>query len=357
MREAIDLRAVSARNLVLVSKPEDIAAEKEIVTQAHAAVARNMDKLRKLASAPGVSEEARSQIDAIDKIEQQYAPVAMAIVDLALQGKKDEAIQKMNVECRPLLAKLVKATEDYANATDARSADLLALDDLEFGRQRSYLITRNLTRALGAEPAALCSAVGKVADGDLTTQLEVRSGDTISVMAAVARMQASLVHVVATVRTGSEGVSSASAEIASGNNDLSARTEQQASALEETAASMEELSSTVTQNADNARQANQLAQSASSVAVKGGETMTEVVSSIRRVTDIMGEISAASTEQSQGVAQVGEAVTQLDQATQQNAALVEEMAAAASSLKTQAQELVRAVSVFNLGSQGTLLLG
>ena len=56
--------------------------------------------------------------------------------------------------------------------------------------------------------------------------------------------------------------------------------------------------------------------------------MTEVVTAIRRVTDIMGEISAASSEQSAGVGQVGEAVTQMDQATQQNAALVEEMPAA-----------------------------
>ena len=81
---------------------------------------------------------------------------------------------------------------------------------------------------------------------------------------------------------------------------------------------------------------------------QAGITMDEVVSSIRRVTDIMGEISAASSEQSAGVAQVGEAVTQMDQATQQNAALVEEMAAAASSLRTQAQELVGTVAVFKL---------
>jgi methyl-accepting chemotaxis protein-1 (serine sensor receptor) len=86
---------------------------------------------------------------------------------------------------------------------------------------------------------------------------------------------------------------------------------------------------------------------------KAGETMTEVVNSIRRVTDIMGEISAASTEQSSGVAQVGEAVTQMDRATQQNAALVEEMAAAASSLKTQAQELVNVVAVFKLDGRAS----
>ena len=81
---------------------------------------------------------------------------------------------------------------------------------------------------------------------------------------------------------------------------------------------------------------------------QAGRTMNEVVASIRRVTDIMGEISAASTEQSQGVTQVGEAVQQMDQVTQQNAALVEQMAAAASSLRSQSQELVATVSVFRV---------
>ena len=83
---------------------------------------------------------------------------------------------------------------------------------------------------------------------------------------------------------------------------------------------------------------------------QAGATMTEVVSSIKRVTDIMGEISAASTEQSAGVAQVGEAVSQMDRATQQNASLVEQSAAAAESLKAQAQALVQAVAVFKLGA-------
>ncbi len=81
---------------------------------------------------------------------------------------------------------------------------------------------------------------------------------------------------------------------------------------------------------------------------RAGATMTEVVASIRRATDLMGEISASSAEQSQGVDQIAEAITHVDQATQQNAALVEQMAAAASSLSTQAAELVRAVEVFQL---------
>lgn len=81
---------------------------------------------------------------------------------------------------------------------------------------------------------------------------------------------------------------------------------------------------------------------------QAGSTMTEIVGSIKHVTDLMGEISAASNEQSLGVSQVGE-VTQMDQVTQQNAALVEEMAAATSGLQSQAQDLVQVVAVFSLG--------
>ncbi|NMM14709.1 MAG: methyl-accepting chemotaxis protein [Rhodoferax sp.] len=308
-------------------------------------------------------------------------------------------------------------------------------------------LVRGISRQLGGEPGEAAELARSVAAGDLTSRIDLKAGDTTSMMAQLSAMQKSLSEVVSSVRQGSDGVATASAEIAQGNNDLSARTESQASALEETAASMEQLSATVKQNADSARQANQLAMNASTVAIKGGEvvaqvvgtmkdindsskrisdiisvidgiafqtnilalnaaveaarageqgrgfavvasevrslagrsaeaakeikslinasvarveqgtalvdqagtTMTEVVSSIKRVTDLMGEISAASNEQAAGVSQVGEAVQQMDQVTQQNAALVEEMAAAASSLKSQAEDLVGTVAVFKLG--------
>jgi len=81
---------------------------------------------------------------------------------------------------------------------------------------------------------------------------------------------------------------------------------------------------------------------------QAGSTMNEVVTSIKRVSDIVGEISAASAEQSSGVQQAGEAVGQMDRATQQNSALVEQSAAAAENLKQQATSLVEAVGVFKL---------
>jgi methyl-accepting chemotaxis protein len=307
-------------------------------------------------------------------------------------------------------------------------------------------ITRGILGELGTEPRTAASLVTAVAQGDLSVRIDLKPGDTTSLLAKLSDMQGSLAAVVTHVRQNSESVATASAQIAQGNQDLSGRTEEQASALQQTAATMEQLGTTVRNNADSARQANQLAQGASVVAAQGGEvvgkvvttmqgisdssrkigdiigvidgiafqtnilalnaaveaarageqgrgfavvasevrslaqrsaeaakeiktligrsveqvdqgtalvdqagkTMGEIVGSIQRVSDIVAEITTASAEQSNGVQQVGEAVSQMDQATQQNAALVEESAAAAESLKSQAQQLVKAVAVFKL---------
>ena len=82
---------------------------------------------------------------------------------------------------------------------------------------------------------------------------------------------------------------------------------------------------------------------------QAGESMQEIVASVRRVTDLIGEISASSTEQRDGISQVNQAVSNLDQMTQQNAALVEESSAAAMAMSEQAQRLSDVVSVFNVG--------
>ncbi|WP_035384506.1 methyl-accepting chemotaxis protein, partial [Ferriphaselus sp. R-1] len=85
---------------------------------------------------------------------------------------------------------------------------------------------------------------------------------------------------------------------------------------------------------------------------QAGKTMEEVVTAVKRVTDIMAEISAASAEQSAGIEQVNRAISQMDDVTQQNAALVEEAAAAAESMEEQAQQLASMMSTFRLAGGG-----
>ncbi|HEX2603531.1 MAG TPA: methyl-accepting chemotaxis protein [Oxalicibacterium sp.] len=84
---------------------------------------------------------------------------------------------------------------------------------------------------------------------------------------------------------------------------------------------------------------------------QAGATMSEIVASVRQVTDIMGEITAASREQSAGIEQVNQAIAQMDEVTQQNAALVEQAAAASQSLQDQAHNLSEVVSVFKLDAE------
>jgi methyl-accepting chemotaxis protein len=81
---------------------------------------------------------------------------------------------------------------------------------------------------------------------------------------------------------------------------------------------------------------------------QAGRTMQEIVTSVKKVTDIIADISAASQEQSSGIEQVNNAITQMDEGTQQNAALVEQASAAARSLEQQSEQLVQTVAVFRL---------
>ncbi len=113
------------------------------------------------------------------------------------------------------------------------------------------------------------------------------------------------------------------------------------SLAQRSAEAAKEIKGLITASVERVRQGSELADQA-------GETMTEVVDSIRRVTEVVSEISVASREQSAGVGQVGDAVTQMDQVTQQNAALVQQSAAAADALRAQADRLVAAVAVFRL---------
>jgi methyl-accepting chemotaxis protein len=158
----------------------------------------------------------------------------------------------------------------------------------------AYQLGRNISIPL----RRAVTLAGRVAQGDLTAEVKVRTGDEAGeLMAALKTMNASLVSIVSQVRAGTTTIETAAHEISAGNQDLSQRTEEQAGALEETASSMEELTSTVNQNADNARQAKQLAASAADTALRGGEVVSEVVTTMasineasRKISDIIGVI-------------------------------------------------------------------
>jgi methyl-accepting chemotaxis protein len=307
------------------------------------------------------------------------------------------------------------------------------------------VIQRTVRRDLGGDPADARANLQRIAEGDLSAQLPLRTGDH-SLMAVMAQMQLALREMVGQIRGSTDSISTASAEIATGNGDLAQRTEETSASPQEAASSMQQLTGTVQSSSASARQADELASSAAQVAVRGsgvvsdvvntmgeihagstrisqiigvidgiafqtnilalnaaveaaragaqgrgfavvatevrslaqrsaqaakeikslieasvekvdsgtrlvsdaGATMQEIVSSVQRVSQIIGDIAAAADSQSEGIGQMNGSVAQLDRMTQQNAALVEQAAAAAESLKDQALNLSGVVGRFRL---------
>lgn len=152
-------------------------------------------------------------------------------------------------------------------------------------------IIRNVLGDLGGDPRQARDAVKDIAEGDLTTPLNVRSGDDRSLLAAIEGMRAHLAESMTDIRHASTTITVGVGQIHNGNQDLAARTEQQAASIGETASSMEELTQTVRQNADNARQASGLAGEARTTAAEGGEMMDQVVSTMQGITDSSRQVT------------------------------------------------------------------
>jgi methyl-accepting chemotaxis protein len=271
------------------------------------------DEAARLLRALSVMQENLGRI--VGKVRQGSESVATASSEIA-QGNQD----------------LSARTESQASALEETAASMEEL---------SSTVKQNADNARQANQLALSASTVAVKGGEVVAQVvdtmkgindsSKKISDIISVIDGIA-FQTNILALNAAVeaaRAGEQG--RGFAVVASEVRSLAGRS----------ADAAKEIKTLINDSVERVEQGTTLVDQA-------GVTMTEVVSSIRRVTDIMGEISAASSEQSAGVAQVGEAVTQMDQATQQNAALVEEMAAAASSLRTQAQELVGTVAVFKL---------
>ncbi|MYM82036.1 chemotaxis protein [Duganella sp. FT50W] len=455
-REALAQTGLAARNGYIFEDNAQAAKELNIVDEQKALYLAALDKM-----SPAYANDP------------QFAKVKEGLLAMANELKRPRQYREAGKmadyghflvnECSPLRRRIVQdmavlvaaeqkesdkastTVEGYASSAK-QMVMVLAAAAFVLSLLIAGLIKRLLLKQLGGEPAYAVEIAGRIAQGDLSINVEVVPSDKESLLFAIKGMRDSLTGIVSEVRHGTESITTASNEIAVGNADLSQRTEQQAQSLERVATAMEELTSTVKQNASNAQQANQLTQSASQVSQQGGEvmrqvtetmesindsskkivdiisvidgiafqtnilalnaaveaarageqgrgfavvasevrvlaqrsaqaakeikvliddsvskvsagsdlvekagaTMHEVVSSVRRVTEIMAEITHASDEQSVGIQEASHAIGQMDGMTQQNTALVEEASAAAHELKDQASHLTEIVGQFKL---------
>jgi len=231
--------------------------------------------------------------------------------DINTAGDRDGATAVVKNEYVPAVASYIAAIGDFVKLQEKKVADA----ETDAASARSGLMWLGAIGALlivgvgmviawvlvGSIVTPLAAAVKvaeAVATGDLRSRIEPSgNNETGQLLAALKRMNESLVQIVGQVRNSSDSITTGSAEIANGNADLSQRTEEQAANLEQTAASMEQLTATVKQNAETARTANQLATSASGVAAQGGKvvgqvvaTMEQITAASRKIADIIGTI-------------------------------------------------------------------
>jgi methyl-accepting chemotaxis protein len=456
--------SVGVRRTAAIAKSSDPSVEAYFSDEIKASTARAGEIVKSLEALPS-SDEEKKLLAGVTANRQPYIAARDSIMKAKRDGKAEEAQATFAKDFEPTSKAYLEQLRAYldfqnksidaaaerikSNAASGRNAlALLGVLAIGLGGIVAWVLSRSITQPL---QRALVQARA-VAEGDLTQHSQASGQDEVAELhRAMDAMQSKLSDLVRQVRQGVDSVSTASQEIARGNTDLSQRTEQAASNLQQTASSIEQLTSTVRQTADSASTANQLASSASAVAQRGGEvvsqvvstmneinasskkiadiigtidgiafqtnilalnaaveaarageqgrgfavvagevrslaqrsaeaareiksligasvdkvesgsrlvadagsTMTEIVASVQRVSDIIGEISAAAAEQSGGIGQVNQAVNQLDQATQQNAALVEQSAAAAESLQDQSRQLGSVVAGFRIDGGGS----
>ena len=279
---------------------DSIAGERKKINE-------NLEKLDKSIT----SVKGREMLKKVSEARSAYVVDQEKFLELLKADKKADIVALMQGGLRKSQTEYIKAVNDLVDfQTEVMSESGKVAGAAAEAAQRMMLILSAvaalltvffawfITRSITVPLNLAVQVAQKVAAGDLTSHIEVMSKDETGILTlALREMNDSLKKIVGEVRSGTEAIGSGTKQIASGNADLSQRTEEQASSLEETASSMEELTSTVKQNAENAKQANQLALGASTVAVKGGQVVSEVVTTMssinessKKIVDIIGVI-------------------------------------------------------------------
>lgn len=296
------------RNILITNDPTEIQNEMEELEQSSQFIAENSASLGKVM---GANREERQYLEILTEKREAFTASQNRFLTMVKNNKFDDAKNFMLTEVGALAQRYVSAVDNLAehqrkraetagvNMESANREALLVMVVLaSMATAVGIAIATIITRGITAPLIAAVNVAERVADGDLTTVIEINSTDEVgSLMQSLRHMNESLGKIVGDARRSTDNIALASVEIATGTNQLSSRTEQQARSLRETAKSIGQLNATVRQNADSAELANKLTDSASSAASQGRAVVSRVISTMddirgssRRIGDITGVI-------------------------------------------------------------------
>jgi methyl-accepting chemotaxis protein len=261
------------------------------------ATSAQIGELQKKIEAMPLTEADKAQMKKIGDLRKAVIDLRTKARDAKAGGNVEEAMKIMNAEYLPTMAAYIAAQKEMVELQRKQLAEVKAdTEARRMGNTMGILVglaviiaaifagTAWLVRSIREPLAQANDLAARIALGDLSSVITTDRADEFgSLLVSLRAMNESLANMVAQVRSSTDSIATASAEIATGNNDLAQRTEQTSSNLQATASSMDNLTNTVQQSADNARQASALAASASSVAQRGGEVVTQVVSTMQEI--------------------------------------------------------------------------
>ncbi|RLM26705.1 chemotaxis protein [Brenneria alni] len=310
IKDNMNIIAQDIRDSSLYSDPrrvEEKIRHVEEMMKANSELLKQLDGVIKL-------QKTRELFENFNAVRLEYRNSVKKAIDFIRSGQQDSARNVILNEVigtqEKALSTLTTMINTHRNDTvsmsqrfmsDANSAGTLMLIltaiSALLGALIAWGITRTVRGQLGGEPAYAVHIARQVAEGKLSMPVDLRRGDSSSLLAAMNGMREHLQGIVQQVRESSESISIGASEIAAGSTDLSQRTEEQAASLQQTAASMEQMSQAIRQNGETVRSATHLANSASDTAAKGGDavgnivqTMQEISGSSRKIGDIISVI-------------------------------------------------------------------
>jgi methyl-accepting chemotaxis protein len=292
--------ARSVRNLLLLENPAEMNDQKVRVDANRPKYTEWFATLEKTI----LSDAGKEALRAVTEARAEFVKARDKSMELAMTGQKAEATVLMFTEVRRTqvlyfasLQKLIdyqnglmeKAGHDAEELADETRTLILALLIIAviIAVGGAWLVTRSITVPIGVA----VNMASRLAEGDMTTQIEVDSKDeTGQLLLAMKTMSERLSQIIAEVRGAADNLTSASGQISATSQSLSQASSEQAASVEQTSASMEEMSASVSQNTENAKLTDNMAQKASKEAVEGGEAVKQTVSAMKQIAGKIGII-------------------------------------------------------------------
>ena len=295
------IRLSVSQNAELKTVEEKIASEEKIKKYISSA-----DVAFKDYEATIVNEKDKQMFDKEYDLYKKYMDILPSILAASRNGQKDENIRLREISrgysggsidtIKEHLDYNIKLGQDSAvlalatKKSAAINAIIIASITLLVVAVIGFFITRNLLKQLGGEPSYASHILSKVAAGDLSAEIQIKHGDTTSMLAAMKDMVSKLSHIIHDVNSSANALASASEEVNATAQSLAQGASEQAASVEETSASMEEMSASIAQNNDNARVTDGMAQKSARDAVSGGEAVSETVTAMKKIAERIGVI-------------------------------------------------------------------